>query len=136
MSIHLDTSFLVDAIRESRRGEDGPARRWLAGHREEALAVSLFVLCELMVGAELHTEPEAERRRVRETCGTLPVIGADQHLPATYARVHASLARQGEPLPTMDLLIAATALNEGAGLLTANDRHFARVPGLRVVTYR
>ena len=35
----------------------------------------------------------------------------------------------------MDLLIASAALNEGAGLLTANERHFARVPGLLVLSY-
>ena len=51
--IHLDTTFLVDAIRESRRGQDGPARRWLTRHRGEALAVSVFVRAEVLVGAEL-----------------------------------------------------------------------------------
>lgn len=134
--IHLDTTFLVDAIRESRRGVDGPARRWLADHGGEPLAVSIFVLCELLVGAELHAEAEAERRRVRETCGGLPVAPPDERLADAYARVHGGLARRGEALATMDLLIAATALTHDAALLTANDAHFARVPGLRVLSYR
>ena len=71
--IHLDTTFLVDAIRESRRGQN--------------------------------------------------------------AGVHASLRRQGTPLATMDLLIACLALNEGAPLLTANQSHFSRIHGLRVLDY-
>lgn len=133
--IHLDTTFLVDAIRESRQGEDGPARRWLAEDGAERLAVSLFVLCELMVGAELHAEPETERRRVRDSCGGLPIAMPDGRLPATYGRLHAHLARAGQPLATMDLLIAATAVNDGAAVLTANERHFGRVPGLRTVGY-
>lgn len=134
--IHLDTSFLVDAIRESRRGASGPARSWLARHREEPLAISLFVLGELLVGAELHADSAAERRRVPDTCGGLPVVVADLRLPETYARLHAALQRQGEPLPTMDLLIASTAVNDGAALLTANERHFSRVPGLTVLSYQ
>ena len=73
--IHLDTTFLVDAIPKSRRGLEGLARRWLADHA-------------------------------------------------------------GEPLATMDLLIAATALAREASLLTANEAHFARVSGLRVLGYR
>lgn len=134
--IHLDTTFLVDAIRESRRGEDGPARRWLVDHPGEALAMSVFVSCELLVGAELHAEAEAERRRVRELCTGLPVVMPDERLADAYARIHAGLARRGEALATMDLLIAATALTQGAALLTANETHFERVSGLRVLGYR
>lgn len=133
---HLDTTFLVDAIRESRRGADGPARRWLADHPREPLAVSVFVMCELLVGAELHAEAERERRRVLETCGNLPVVPPEARLADAFARVHAGLARRGEMLATMDLLIAATALTHDAALLTANEAHFARLPGLRVLGYR
>ncbi len=133
--IHLDTTFLVDAIRESRRGQDGPARQWLARHRGEALAVSIFVRAEVIVGAELHDEPLQERRRVLDVFGNLPVVLPDERLADTYAGVHASLRRQGTPLATMDLLIACLALNEGAPLLPANQSHFSRIHGLRVLDY-
>lgn len=133
--IHLDTSFLVDAIRESRRGHDGAARRWLAGHPGEPLAISVFVRAEVLLGAEVHADPIAERRRILAVCGNLPVVLPDDRLAETYAAVHASLRRQGTPLATMDLLIACVALNQGAPILTANHRDFARIPGLRVLAY-
>lgn len=136
MVIHLDTTFLVDTIRESRRGQDGPARQWLAGHRGEALGMSVFVQAEILVGAELHADPVAERRRVMAVCGNLAVVLPDDALAETYAGVHASLRRQGTPLATMDLLIACVALNAGAPLLTANQSHFSRIPGLRVLDYQ
>lgn len=135
MVIHLDTTFLVDAIREARRHEDGPARSWLAENRREKLALSVFVLAELLVGAELHAESDRERRRVFQICGPLPVVAPDRRLADTYASVHAGLLRQGTPLATMDLLIGCTALNEGAALLTANRDHFNRIVGLRVLGY-
>ncbi len=133
--IHLDTTFLVDAIRESRRGGGGPARDWLAENRGEDLGLSMFVLAELLVGAELHAEPDKERRRVLHVLGDLPIIEPDKRLAATYARVHAGLTRQGTPLASMDLLIGCTALNADAGLLTANRAHFSRIVGLRVLGY-
>lgn len=133
--IHLDTTFLVDSIRESRRNEDGPARSWLAANRAETLAISVFVLGELLVGAELHAEPALERTRVRQACGDLPVVTPRPRLAETYARVHAGLSRAGTPVATMDLLIASVALNEEASLLTANDAHFSRIPDLRVLGY-
>jgi tRNA(fMet)-specific endonuclease VapC len=134
--IHLDTTFLVDAIRESRRRMDGPARQWLTHHPGEALAMSVFVLSELLVGAELHADAEAERRRVRDICAGLPVVLPDERLADAYALIHGGLARRGESLATMDLLIAATALTQGAALLTANEARFARVSGLRILGYR
>ncbi len=133
--IHVDTSFLVDAICESRRGIDGPARTWLAQHPAEPLVMSVFVRAELLVGAEQLADPIQERRRVLAVCGGLPVILPDAQLPETYAVVHASLRLQGSPLVTMDLLIACVALNAGAPLLTANHGHFSRIPGLRVLEY-
>lgn len=133
--IHLDTTFLVDAIRESRRKTDGPARRWLADNTGEDLAISVFVRAELLVGALLHAEPDRERRRVLQVCGDLPVVAPGPQLAETYASVSAGLLRQGTPLATMDLLIGCTALDANAALLTANRAHFDRLVGLRVLAY-
>jgi predicted nucleic acid-binding protein len=42
-----------------------------------------------------------------------------------------SLDRKGEVLPLTDLLIAACALQHGAALVS-NDRHFTRIPNLKL----
>lgn len=39
---------------------------------------------------------------------------------------------QKEPIPNNDLWIAATAIVTGYPLITNNEKHFKRVPGLRV----
>jgi tRNA(fMet)-specific endonuclease VapC len=46
-----------------------------------------------------------------------------------YGQLVADLRRKGTPIPTNDIWIAATALENGARLLTA-DRHFERIDGL------
>ncbi len=43
-----------------------------------------------------------------------------------------SLDRQGRVIPAADLLIATTALQTGAALLT-HDAHFRQIPGLEVL---
>jgi len=134
--VHADTTFLVDTIRESRRGLDGPARTWLAEHAETSVAISVFVLSEMLLGAELHAEPAKERQRIREALGDMPVAIPDLRLATTYARVCADLQRRGVPTGTMDLLIACLALNEEAALLTANAKHFSDIHGLEVLEYR
>ena len=48
----------------------------------------------------------------------------------SYALVYSSLRRKGQPIPTNDLWIAASALEHGAALLT-REAHFRQVDGLR-----
>ena len=47
-----------------------------------------------------------------------------------FARIRARLRRQGQLIPDLDLLIAATAVTHGLTLVTRNRRHFERIPEL------
>jgi tRNA(fMet)-specific endonuclease VapC len=46
--------------------------------------------------------------------------------------IRAALERAGTPIGPYDVLVAAQARRRGALLVTANEREFARVPGLRI----
>jgi len=48
------------------------------------------------------------------------------------ADLYVELRRRGEPLEDADILIAATALAHGLVLVTDNEQHFRRIPGLKV----
>jgi len=97
--------------------------------------MSLFVMCELMVGVERSDRALAERRRVDDLIATVPVTLPGAGLASVYARVLAGLQRRGDLIATMDLLIASTALVDGAPLVTRNAAHFERVPDLQILTY-
>ena len=135
MILHLDTSFLVDLIREWARDGDGPASAFLADHLDDELRTSLFVACELLLGVERSDRSEKERRRVEKALSVIPVVLPSAGLAPLYGRVLAHLQRRGNAIATMDLLIAGTALVEGAPLVTRNPSHFERVPDLRVLEY-
>ena len=46
-----------------------------------------------------------------------------------YSRIAAQLKRQGTPIPTNDIWIAAQTLEHGAELITS-DQHFEKISGL------
>lgn len=133
--IHLDTSYLVDLLREVVQGEEGPAAAVLDRLGAEELGVSIHVVCELHAGAELSRDPAGERSRVEALVAPLALAVPGERFAATYGRLLAELRRRGEGIATMDLLIAAAAVVDGAPLVTRNAREFERVPGLHVLSY-
>lgn len=132
---HLDTTFLVDLLRERRKKIEGPATRKLDELADESLAVSLHAACELRAGAELSSEPSGERERVEALLRPLGVLLPDERFAGEYGGLLAELTRRGEAIGVMDLLIATAAVLDGASIVTRNARHFERVPGLTVVSY-
>lgn len=133
--IHLDTSFLVDLLREQAHRQPGHATAFLEARAGEHLRVGIHAVCELHAGAELARAVVAERQRVRRLCAALDVTYPDDRFPLVYGRVLASLERAGQRIGTMDLLIATAALVDAAPIVTRNTQEFSRVPGLEVLTY-
>jgi predicted nucleic acid-binding protein len=132
---HLDTSFLVDLLREASDGLEGPANGLLEDLAEEELAISVHVACELFAGVELSRDPVAEHDRVQTLCRSLPVVFPDERFAPMYGEIYGELRRRGESVTTMDLLIATSARVENARLVTRIVRDFERIPGLHVLSY-
>jgi predicted nucleic acid-binding protein len=99
------------------------------------LLVSVTVLGELLAGFAAGSR---QREHRDDLTGFLhsPRVRITPIGPGTadfYALVYAALRRQGPPIPTNDLWIAASCLEHGAALLTL-EPHFQHVGGLRVGT--
>ncbi|MDX1632860.1 MAG: type II toxin-antitoxin system VapC family toxin [Thermoanaerobaculia bacterium] len=142
--IHLDTTLLVDLLREERRGGDpypddpsllGPAHAFLAGRRDQPLAVSVHVSCELWAGAECASEPARERRAVDSLLRGVTVAHPDERFAPMYGELFAELRRRGDSIPAFDLLIGTAARVDDAPLVTRNTADFERIPGLHVLSY-
>jgi predicted nucleic acid-binding protein len=134
--IHLDTSLLIDLSREVSDERPGPAMEALeAIDDQEILVVSVHVVCEMRVGAELVRRPLAEHEALDHLLSGLLVAYPDERFAPEYGRLLASIHRQGRRIATMDLLIGTAAILDGAPLITRNVKDFSRVPGLRVIDY-
>ena len=134
--IHLDTTFLVDVLREQRRDRFGPASTYLEGlSDDDVLGVSVHVVCELMAGAHAAGAPAGELERLSHLCEALVVLYPDERFAAEYGRLLGRIHASGASIDTMHLLIATAAVIDGAPLVTRNARHFSKVPGLTIETY-
>ena len=124
MKVLLDTS----AYSALRRDHLEVAERV---RRSQRVLLSSVVLGELEYGFRSGTRYEQNRREL-EAFLDHPYVRPLPVTPTTaerFGRVAAALRRQGRPIPSNDIWIAAHALESGADLLTF-DRHFEAVDGL------
>jgi tRNA(fMet)-specific endonuclease VapC len=134
--IHLDSSFLIDLLRETTRDRPGPAWDLIESLDEaEVLGVSVHVVCELRAGAELSKKALAEHEAVDGLLSGLLVAYPDDRFPLLYARLLTATQRGGRSVAAMDLLIGTAALVDDAALVTRNVKDFSRIPGLRILSY-
>jgi predicted nucleic acid-binding protein len=133
--IHLDSSFLIDLLREQVRERPGPAFDCIESFDPaEVLAVSVHVVCELRAGAESAKRPLAEHEVLDSLLAGLLVSYPDERFGAAYGRLFAATSR-GTPMAAMDLLIATAATLDDAALVTRNVKDFAHVPELKLLEY-
>lgn len=131
MALLVDTSVLIQAERH------GLSLDALPLPPDEPVCIAAITASELLHGLYRANSPMRRLRRerlVEALLEALPVIPVDLHVARTHAALWADLAGCGQPIGAHDLLIAATALARGAGVLTANERDFGRVPELRVIS--
>lgn len=106
------------------------------GYGEIAIGLSVVTVVELIHGVQrAGTEQRRERRQsfVDELIRDVPVYPVTLETARLAGRIEGDNAASGVVIPFEDLLIAATALQLGFGVVTSNVRHFDAVPGLRVV---
>ena len=98
----------------------------------DRLYLNSIVLGELLGGFAAGTREAKNRAELSRFLDSprveiLPITGETAD---SYALIYAGLRRRGQPIPTNDLWIAASALEHGAALLT-RDAHFSQIDGLR-----
>jgi tRNA(fMet)-specific endonuclease VapC len=126
----LDTNILSELIR--KQPDAGVlARAGLLDQRD--CFASEITFFELRFGAMLRPDSAAFWQRLEEEL--LPAV---TWLPVTReVHLHAAdfsawLEKSGERIGNEDCWIAATAVEHGLVLVTRNESHFNRIPGLRV----
>lgn len=122
MRLALDTNRYTDLCRDT-------AEVVTLVEHAEAVFLPFVVLAELRAGFAVGTrgaENERVLRRFLMKQG-VAVLYADDQTTHHYATLFHQLRRQGTPIPTNDLWIAALVLQHDL-VLCARDRHFDSLP--------
>ena len=126
----LETTFLVDLEREALRSRPGAAHDFLADHGDDALYLAFVVVGELATGY-----PVSGRHRWEQLVSPFHVLPCTADVCWHYGQADRHLRSNGLLIGANDLWIAACGLAYGTPVVTRDDRHYRRVPGLEVVTY-
>lgn len=125
----FDTDILSAVV---RRSPSLPVVRRIAAVSPTDQATTSITAGELLYGAARKGSPSLEARISQLLTGYLPILPFDLDAAHAYASTRADLVAAGTPLSDADLRIAAICLSRGLTLVTGNERHFTRVPGLRI----
>ena len=123
----LDTNIL-SAIMSAQPSPEVAA--WIAGQPEDALFTTTICQAEILAG--LAVMPEGRRRVALETAARAifaddfngRVLPFDAAAAAAYADIFAARRRAGRPTAPLDLMIAAVARANGAGVVTRDTGGF------------
>jgi predicted nucleic acid-binding protein len=135
MGLILDSSIIVAA--ERRKDTPNQLLRhitFLAGDQE--VAISAIGLTEI-VHATYRAPSIPVRLRheafVQDLLAYLEVLPFTRSTAWLAGKIDGEQRSAGVTIPSMDLLIGATALEIGYSIVTANVRHFQLIPGLNII---
>jgi len=125
--------ILVDSNRYQDFCEGAPQAVQVI-RRAAEIMIPFIVLGELRAGFACGTRSEKNEQTLTRFLNSPRVkqLFADEDTTHQYARLFRQLRKQGTPIPTNDLWIAALALQHDL-LLFTRDNHFDHLPQLPVI---
>ncbi len=122
--ILIDTNIYSDAMRGEKYAVN------ILRHNVQVL-ISPVVIGELLAGFKRGTQEEKNKQQLYEFLCRERVIelSISSETSEFYAFILNQLKEQGTPIPTNDIWIAASAMENGTAVAT-RDEHFLKIKGL------
>ena len=97
----------------------------------EYIGVSVVVLGELMGGFKCGSKAEKNMTELSQFLDTprVFVLTTDQETAEFYSEIYQDLRKRGNPVPSNDIWIAASAMRNGLALFSL-DEHFKKISGI------
>ena len=96
------------------------------------VGISSITLSELLYGVSKSSKPAQNQLALTQFIAPLEILAYDDEAAQYYGTVRALLEKQGTPIGSLDLLIAAHALSIDCILVTNNEKEFKRIPNLKI----
>ena len=120
----LDSNALISLFDDS---DDGVKKALM---KASEVLIPIVAYAEVITGAENRTKRAVATLEAMDTLLRMPgtrVVPATTETARQYSRVYNLLKRNGTKIPTNDIWVAATVLETGGTLYSA-DGHFEHVP--------
>ncbi len=134
MGILIDSNVLI-AI--ERKKVD--VSSFIRGREDEEMFLSVVSASELLHGVYHAKEPGTRSKRlafVEAVLIAFPVLEIDLATARSHAQLWSDLEKAGIMVGIHDSWLAATCMAHGLAIVTDNVREFARIPGLRIETWK
>jgi tRNA(fMet)-specific endonuclease VapC len=126
----LDTDTLIYSL----KGNPSVVEN-LRIHDKDPKAISVITYGELIYGAQKSERVSSNLAKVYRLRELFPIIDVTCAIMETFGALKAEMGRKGTVADDFDLIIAATAVVMGYCVVTNNERHFEKVPGLRCTNW-
>ncbi|MCJ7541559.1 MAG: type II toxin-antitoxin system VapC family toxin [Desulfobacterales bacterium] len=100
--------------------------------RISQVGISSITLSELEYGVAKSLKPERNQLALAQFLAPLEILYYGDEAAQQYGRLRAFLEKQGTPIGSLDMLIAAHVLSIDCILVTNNEKEFSRVPNLKI----
>jgi tRNA(fMet)-specific endonuclease VapC len=96
------------------------------------IGISSITLSVLLYGVSKSSKPVQNQFALSQFVAPLEILPYDDGAAQYYGDIRAGLEKQGTPIGSLDMLIAAHALCLDCLLITNNVKEFTRIPTLKI----
>lgn len=130
--LQADSDTVIEIIRRNP-----VTRRHLQNHLQEFGHVAISAMTFFEIERGLHIRQAAVQRVQMDLLRPyLVILPVTEEIALRASDLYHFLRSSNQLLPDADLLVAATALVHDLTLVTSNQRHFGRIPTLRLLNWR
>ena len=96
------------------------------------IGISSITLSELFYGVSKSSKPKQNQVALAQFIAPLVIMPYGDEAAQYYGDIRANLEKQGTPIGSLDMLIAAHALSIACTLVTNNEKEFIRILNLKI----
>ena len=104
-------------------------------YADEPKAISVISYGELVYGAYKSAHVSSNLAKVHRLRDIFPVIDTSSSVLECFGSIKANLSKKGITVDDFDLLIGSAAITCGYTLVTNNEKHFKKIPDLKMVNW-
>ena len=129
----LDTTFFADLFRKNPAAEK---KLYELANETERLSTTVMTIAELYYGAYKSKNIIDEMENVESVLNNFQILEMNAEGAKKFGEILSIMEKKGQTIPDRDILIGAISLSKGEQtIVTRNAKDFARIPGIKVITY-